>query len=293
MAFAWRIAMADIGRSNIRELRRVELHVGETGFGDPDAPLQVAAVIDVETTGLCPEEDRVIELAVRRFRYDPDGHIVEIGKSWCWREDPGVPLSKDIVRITGITDQDLLGRRIDDRVAIDIISSADVVIAHNAAFDRPMVEKRLAGLPTMQWACSCVEIDWAAAGFEGRSLGWLCAQAGWFYDAHRAEGDVDALIQLLRHERTDGRPLMWELDDRSSSDSWLLEAVGSAFSTKDALRMRGYRWDPKGQLWWREVFDAELVTEQAWLANEVYAQGKGARCLGPRITRRDGFSRYR
>ncbi len=285
--------MIDPGRPGIRELHRVELVVGETGLGDPDDPLRVAAVVDVETTGLCPIEDRVIELAVRRFRYDHRGYIVEIGKSWCWREDPGVLLPEDIVRITGITDQDLVGRRIDDRVATDIISSADIVIAHNAAFDRPMVERRLSNLPTMEWACSCVEIDWAAAGFEGRSLGWLCAQAGWFYDAHRAEGDVDALIQLLRHEGTDGRPLLSELDGRASSESWLIEAVGSAFSTKDALRMRGYRWDAKAQHWWREVSDTELLSEQAWLASEVYAHGKGARCMGPLITRRDAFSRYR
>ena len=202
-------------------------------------------------------------------------------------------MPEDITRITGITDQDLIRRRIDDRVATDIISSADVVIAHNAAFDRPMVEKRLTDLPTKQWACSCVEIDWATAGFEGRSLGWLCAQAGWFYDAHRAQGDVDALIQLLRHERTDGRPLLYELDGRSSCDSFVIEAVGSAFSTKDALRMRGYRWNPKAQVWWREVMEFRLLEEQAWLASEVYASGKGARALGPRLTRQDAYSRYR
>ncbi|UVI38400.1 3'-5' exonuclease [Qipengyuania spongiae] len=285
--------MSDPMDIDTRQLRRVRLGVGETGFGDPDLPLRTAAVIDVETTGLDPASDKVIELAVRRFRYDTRGHIVEIGKSWCWREDPGVPLPDDIVRITGITDQDLLGRRIDDRVATDVIASADVVIAHNAAFDRPMVEQRLTRLPPMQWACSCREIDWAAAGFEGRSLGWLCAQAGWFYDAHRAEGDVDALIQLLRHERTDGWPLLYELDGSSSRDSFLIAAVGSAFSTKDALRMRGYRWDPKEQVWWREVFEGDLVIEEAWLANEVYAGGKGAKSIGPRITRRDAYSRYR
>jgi DNA polymerase-3 subunit epsilon len=285
--------VTDHARSDIRQLRRVDLHVGETGFGDPDDPLLVAAVVDVETTGLDPENDRVIELAVRRFKYDPGGHIVEIGRSWCWREDPGVPLPEDIVRITGITDQDLVGRRIDDRVATDIIASADVVIAHNAGFDRPMVERRLAALPAMDWACSCVEIDWAAAGFEGRSLGWLCAQAGWFYEAHRAEGDVDALVQMLRHERTDGRPLMWELDGSSSSDSWLVEAVGSAFSTKELLRVRGYRWDAKERVWWREVFDRDLQDEQAWLAREVYAPGRQARSMGPRLTRRTARDRYR
>ena len=254
--------MSEFLQSDVRQLRRVNLQVGETGFGDPDVPLRTAAVVDVETTGLDPATEKVIELAVRRFRYDPGGHIVEIGRSWCWREDPGMALPEDIVRITGITDQDLIGRRIDDRIAIDVISSADVVIAHNAAFDRPMIERRLTGLPTMQWACSCHEIDWSAAGFEGRSLGWLCAQAGWFYEAHRAEGDVDALIQLLRHERTDGRPLLYELDGSSSRDSFLVEAVGSAFHTKDALRMRGYRWEAKQQVWWREVFDRDLVNDR-------------------------------
>jgi len=160
--------MPDTGRSNVRELRRIELSVGETGFGDPDGPLRVAVVVDVETTGLSPQEDKIIELAMRRFTYDPEGQIVEIGKSWCWREDPGVPPPENIVRITSITDHDLIDRRIDDRVATDIISSADVVIAHNAACDRPMVENRLSALPAKQWACSCVEIDWAGAGFEGR-----------------------------------------------------------------------------------------------------------------------------
>lgn len=285
--------MTDLLRPDVRVLNRVELHVGETGFGDPDLPTRVAAVVDVETTGLDVEADDIIELAVRRFRYDADGVIVEIGRSWCWREDPGVPLSEDVVRITGITDQDLVGRRIDTRVATEIIGSADLVIAHNAAFDRPMMERRLTSLPAMQWACSCVEIDWVAAGFEGRSLGWLCAQAGWFYDAHRAEGDVDALIQLLRHERTDGRPLLWELDGSSSSDSWLVEAVGSAYSTKDALRLRGYRWNPRSQVWWREVFDRQLLEEEAWLAREVYGSGKGSRGGGPRMTRRTAFERHR
>ena len=57
--------------------------------------------------------------------------------------------------------------------------------------------------------------------------------------------------------------------------------------------MRGYRWDSKAQVWWREVMQFRLLEEQAWLASEVYASGRGARALGPRLTRRDAYSRYR
>ena len=280
------------GSEDVRTLRRIDVHVGETGIGEPDTALKVAVALDVETTGLA-KDDKVIELAMRRFRYDANGQIVEIGRAWSWREDPGGPLAEEVIRLTGITDQDLVGRRIDDVMATSILADADLIIAHNAAFDRPKVEARLGSLPEKRWACSCMEIDWMAAGFEGRSLGWLCAQAGFFFDAHRAQADVDAVITLLQHERTDGRTLMWELDDAASQDSHLIEAVGAGFGAKDALRLRGYRWNPHTKLWWREVAEAELTAEEFWLARKVYALGSGSRASGPRITRRTAFDRHR
>ena len=276
-----------------RILNKIDLRPGLTGLGNIDGLTTTAVVVDVETTGLDHERDVIIELAMRRFRYDDDGVIVEIGKAYTWREDPGFSLPEDIIRLTGITDADLSGHRLDEEMIVKIVNDAELVIAHNSSFDRPMLEKRLALLPGRPWACSCEGIDWREAGFEGRSLGYLAMQASRYFDGHRAENDVDAVIELLRYEGPDGVPLMYELNEHALSDSQLIEACGAAFEVKDALRLRGYRWNAPEKVWWREVSDRDLLAEQAWLALHIYASGKGARHNAPRITRRTAFTRYR
>lgn len=254
-----------------RVLRRLtpvrRFHVPVTPRADT---LSVGAVVDVETTGLDRDRDRIIELAVQRFRYDAQGRIVEVGQPRVWREDPQVPLDPRITKLTGLTDADVAGQAIDEAAAISILASAKVIVAHNAAFDRPFIEKRLPAIAGKPWGCSMADLDWLELGFEGKGLSHLVMQCGWFYEAHRAEHDVLALLYLLAHEVADGETILRKLIACAEQSTWRVHAVDSPFDSKDRLKARGYRWDAVMKYWWKEVAHAELEIEQAWLRSEVY-----------------------
>ncbi|WP_395337564.1 3'-5' exonuclease [Novosphingobium sp. BL-8H] len=260
----------------LRRLQPVErLHTPK-----PGGISRIGVAIDVETTGLDHDNDKIIELAIQRFRFDDAGRIVQIGQPRVWREDPGVPLDPRITKLTGHTDAALAGQAIDDSLAVDILHSADLIIAHNAGFDRPFVEKRLPAIAGKPWACSMAELDWLELGFDGKALAHLVSQCGWFYEGHRAENDILALIYLLAHDLPGGETVLAKLVAASDRPSYRVNAIDAPFETKDLLKARGYRWNAPMRFWSKEIAEADHLAERAWLESDVYI-GHGAPAFIP------------
>lgn len=290
-----RVGGDEAGR-DIRVLRRLDVREGFTGEG-VDEGASVCVIVDVETTGLDHGSDAMIQFAMRRFRYDADGVITRIGASHSFLEDPGRPIPPEITRLTGIEDADVAGRRFPDEDVVWALTRASIVVAHNAAFDRKWIERRFPDAAGLAWACSMADVPWPRFGLDGRKLGFLGMQCGFFYDAHRADVDVDAVIALLRHRVDEdgadaGRTAMSVMMANARADSWLISAVGASFDVKDRLRARGYRWNPAAKVWAKEVRDDERLAEEFWLAAHVYSHDARPRCLQPRIERRTRWERY-
>lgn len=261
------------GHPDFRVLRRL----GDASYlaspAPPDTPTRIGAVVDVETTGLDPTCDRIIELAIQRFRFTDVGQITEVGLARSWREDPGFPLDPAITKLTGLTDADLAGHAIDHDAAAAMLTSADVIIAHNAAFDAKFIEARLPAIAGQAWACTLSEIDWSEHGFAGRQLGYLLMEAGYFFAGHRAEQDVLALLHLLAHRSPSGFPVLASLMVRAQRTAVRVDAIGAPFSSKDALKARGYRWHATDRYWWTEVAEADAEAEQLWLQHNACEHG--------------------
>jgi len=99
--------------------------------------------------------------------------------------------------ITGISNDMVQGAATGRGAHSDPARRADLVIAHNAAFDRPFVEARLPQFNALPWACSFADIDWKQEGQGSAKLEYLAMAQGRFYDAHRAEVDCHALLAVL------------------------------------------------------------------------------------------------
>ena len=213
-----------------RVLRRVPAAYSNVPQGaPPDA--RCVAIVDLETSGLDPDEDKIIELALMLAWVDEDGTILNHTAPRAWREDPGMPLVQEIERLTGLTDEDLAGQTINDDAVLALLGRADLLIAHNASFEIAWLERRYTALRGAAWGCSMRDIDWLEANFDGRAQQHLLAQAGWFSDAHRADLDVWSLFWLLMQvsEGHDGElershmTRLLEGADRDQVDLWVAD----------------------------------------------------------------------
>jgi DNA polymerase-3 subunit epsilon len=286
-----------LGNDDVRVLHRVRLLDGPTGEGS-GVPTQFAVALDVMPTASDVAIDISPTVALRRFRYDADGKVTHIESPRFWCEDTSACCSQlpPINTASAGGPEPTDGQReeqVSSKEVIDILRSASLVISHDAASDRPWVESRMPHARDLEWACSMTQIDWPRLGLQGRSLGYLLCQSGWFHDPRDCSGGVDGLVQLLRHEFADGRTALSLLLEQALRPSWLLRANGASFGVKDALRDRGYRWDADRRLWWREVLDEERMPEELWLAENVYRAGKGARAMGPQCEEVTAATRFR
>lgn len=252
----------------LRRLREVERY-------SADAPVQkrTAVYLDTETTGLDPAEDQIIELGLIAFEFDDDGNIYRLLRAGTQLEDPGTPLEPAITALTGIRDEDLAGKRIDEAEVERLLGSASLVIAHNAKFDRPFVERRLPRFAELPWACSMADIPWWSLGIGNLSMDYLAYRHGFFFAGHRALNDCRAGIHLLaQRDGRSGRTRMSWLQDQAARRGVKLWAEGAAYEKRVILRQRGYRWSSVARLWAAELPAEDLAAELAWLGEHVYTR---------------------
>ena len=170
----------------------------------------ISIVVDTETTGLTlpsvvdvDKQPQIIELACALI----DNGTV-IGEQE-WLLNPGKPLSEEIIKITGITDDMLAGKPTFAEMLPELralMARAHQLVAHNVSFDTALIRYEL-------MRCRCDDFPWPEQT--------LCTVSEYMHEfgrrprltelyekkigkpldqKHRAMSDVQAVIEILLKE---------------------------------------------------------------------------------------------
>jgi DNA polymerase-3 subunit epsilon len=236
---------------------------------------KIAIVIDFETTGLNTSQDEVIELGMVKFSYSDCGEVTAVIGTFSSLNEPSTSIPQEVIALTGITDEMVSGHRIDPDAVVSFVSDANVVIAHNANFDRKFAERGWPIFIEKNWACSAQEIEWRKHGFEGSRLAYLLAGAGYFHDAHRAVDDCQAQLEILAMPLAEtNTTALAVLLERARRPTFRIWAEHSPFDLKDELKKRGYRWndgtDGRPKAWFVDVSEELRNDEITFLRRNIY-----------------------
>ncbi len=229
-------------------------------------------VLDLETTGLSHDDDEVIEIAMKLIEVDKKtGNYVTAVKQYECYNQPKQRISEEITALTGITNEIVKGKEIDWKLVEKLLSYSQLIVAHNAWFDRNMLEKYIR--PRNIWACSSNDVDWKERGFAKSSLELLSIWHGFYYDAHRAMNDVNATIHLITNSHYDIKPIV-ELIENAKKPHY---TIVNKFSYNEEYiklirkRNRAYRFNRDNKSWNILLNDEKkLEAEKLWLADNIY-----------------------
>jgi DNA polymerase III subunit epsilon len=278
----WRTCLTEMASAlertgDYRILRRL---VPRSEFGASEAleDAKTCVFLDVETTGLDTSADEIVEIGLIKMKYlAGEGRFFGVPETFSAFNEPSKPLSPEITKLTGITSTMLKGQTIDPDTINVFSAGVDLVVAHNANFDRKFVERYWPAFEGMAWACSVTQLDWRSLGFESAKLTHILSHLGVFHEAHRAIDDCWALLEILSSELPDHKGTLFKaLLSSARRPATRLWAERAPFQSRGRLKGRRYRWNDgsngRPRSWFVDVDDASLPTELSFLQNEIYGR---------------------
>lgn len=171
--------------------------------------------VDVETTGLDPMHDEIVEIALILTECDPMRKwLSPVLQKYVGLREPLCPISPEASKINGLTLQNLQGKQLNMELLKRIVHEADGFVAHNASFDKGFLEMILPEVRNKMWFCSLSGIEWKKWGFSSASLQALLRAHHIFpARAHRAESDIQSLLLLLQERNPLDKSYFWEMWD--------------------------------------------------------------------------------
>lgn len=212
--------------------------------------LRRVLILDVETGGLDPETDPLLEVAVAEYCVTR-GLIA--ATSWLVHSRENRAFVVNGIPVELVSDETATehpGYTI--KMLGDAAAGCQAVVAHNAAFDRRWFADL--GLP---WICTCDDVEWPKPSTSRSLVAVALAHGVGVVHAHRALSDVMTLVALFDRVRENHD--LGAMLTRAMRPKKLVAAV-LPYDRKDEAKAKGFRWQPESKQWTKSVFVDDIAT---------------------------------
>jgi len=181
---------------------------------------------DLETTGIDPASDRIVEISI--LRLEPDGTRLTRTR----RINPGRPIPEEATAVHGIRDEDVADAPSFRQVAkglLELLEGADLTGFNVARFDIPLLDREFRDCK-LNLALDQRRIVDAMTIFHRMEPRDLSAATRFYLDrehtgAHGAEADVQASFEILEAQLTRYEELPDSVD---GLDAWIRRVPDNA-----------------------------------------------------------------
>jgi len=204
--------------------------------------------IDLETTGLDPNKDEIIEVGAVVWDTSSNSpvelfsQLISVGSRL---------IPQKITELTTITDEQLklFGAPVEGVIAAlsAMGEKCEFYVGHNALrFDKKFLkntcERHKIKMPDKPWIDTTIDVDFPA-DIRTRKLSYLAAEHKFVgIEAHRAAFDVMTMFKILAKYNID------EVCARAKSDLVVVVAKVD-YENRDKASENGFRWDPSNKTW--------------------------------------------
>lgn len=212
--------------------------------------------LDCETTGLDPENDHIIELAICKFTFD---EILESREDLI---DPGVPIPQQTTKVHHITDEMVMGKPCIKAVLSHYLRIIDhhVLVGHGIPFDIAILKKAAersgieADLSSLEYL-DTLRMARLYGESPTNSLESLCQHFNIeVRGAHRAMNDVIVNIDVFKH-------LSHSFETTEKAIERFKDPIQLKVMPLGKYKGRAFSDIPQEYLWWaaHQNFDADLL----------------------------------
>lgn len=206
-------------------------------------------IVDTETTGLNPADAQVIEIGAILFSVAERSVLASVSFLIPCEANPAEGINGITATLTNIPQPWQTGMTL----FAELVSAAEVMVAHNAEFDRKWFDGVRLPRIELPWVCTMNDVRWGRGVCHSlRELALLHRVPVW--DVHRALSDCQ-LIASIFETRDD----LLDLIQHAMRPRTTYRAVVS-YDNRHLAKDAGFRWDSTRKIWTRNLLPEEIPT---------------------------------